>query len=73
MTSLGDELSFEDEIAIASVELAIEDLIREVDELIDEWVDDVDRTLVIRFMCMAYVHGYMDATEAIKNLTLGTQ
>lgn len=54
------ELAPEAALALVEVDLELEGVYRELDEYITEWVEPIDRGLVIQFLRMAYLIGKGD-------------
>lgn len=59
--NVDDHLTNDDILKIAVIDLAINDIIRELDETILDWPDgEVDRHIVIDLLRLAYLQGRQD-------------
>lgn len=59
------DLSPEQIIAIGEVDLAIEEILRSLDEYLQENtdIDEVDRSVILHHVRMSYIQGYTDRHE----------
>lgn len=59
------DLSVEGIMALAEIDLAIEEIIRSLDDAVEEWSEEIDRTLVIHHVRMAYIQGQEDRHQTL--------